>query len=68
MYPFYLGIDLHLKRTYLVLPNGVQEGGGFPKGTIVGRESSPPDFFLQLKLKIHEIHRIGFPVKTKYGD
>jgi hypothetical protein len=22
MYPFYLGIDLHLKRTYLVLMNG----------------------------------------------
>ncbi len=25
MYPFYLGIDLHLKRTYLVLMNGEGE-------------------------------------------
>ena len=47
MYPFYLGIDLHLKRTYMVLMNGAQEvRGSNPLAPTRCRDCKPATIFI----------------------
>ena len=59
MYPFYLGIDLHLKRTYLVLMN--HDGG------II--EEQPPARIFHLKIHPYlTIQSVGYQRAIPKGN